>query len=58
MLMEESMDFSSFPVWLKPLSNQCKNVKEESVQISPKGTGHFVDPHINRYKQVALFMME
>lgn len=50
----QSENFSS----LKSLSNQCKYVKEESVHINPKGTGDFVDSHINHYRQLVLFMME
>lgn len=55
--MEESpLTLAGIPVWPKPVFPISANipVKEERVQIRPKGTGEFVDPHINHYKKLVL----
>lgn len=54
------VDFSRFSSLAKTLfSNQCKyTCKRGEGSDQPKGTGQFVDPHINHYKKLVLIIVQ
>lgn len=57
----KSIDFSRFSSLAKKIGfwiSANTPVKRERVQIRPKGTGEFVDPHTNNCKKLVLFMVE